>query len=125
MAPVCARTLKNHPLGTHSLIYKTNSTFIISTIIDIDIHGTSFPHVPYKFPPPSITFLRLCHFLICFIYIAHFLWACRSLCEPGSIFSNSLFVHLLVCPITLNQFQPNLYQHFSNVCPICHTIFSL
>ena len=36
----------------------------------------------------------------------------------GSIFSNYLFVHSFVCPIThsfLNGFQPNLYQHF----PMC------
>ena len=36
--------------------------------------------------------------------------------NPGSFFSNSLFVHSFVCAIThlfLNEFQPNFYQHFS------------
>ena len=40
-----------------------------------------------------------------------------------SMFSNSLFVHSLHS--FLNGFQQNLYQHFSNVCSTCHTIFSL
>ena len=42
--------------------------------------------------------------------------------------SFSLFVYLLVCPITrsfLDGFQPNLVQHFPHVCSTCHTIFSL
>ena len=45
--------------------------------------------------------------------------------NPGSF---SLFVHSLVCPIIhsfFDGFQPNLVQHFSQVCSTCHTIFSL
>ena len=48
--------------------------------------------------------------------------------NPGSFFSNSLFIHSLVCLIThsfLHGFQPNLYQYFSCVCFTCHTIISL
>ena len=51
-----------------------------------------------------------------------FSWACGSLCEPRKFFSNSLFVHSFVCSLIS---QPNFYQHFSHVCPTCHTIFSL
>ena len=35
--------------------------------------------------------------------------------QVSEVFSNSLFVHSLVCPIThsfLDRFQPNLLQHF-------------
>ena len=49
----CAHA-QNHPPGTHSLVYKTNSTFIVSIIIDLRffaIDHTAFPEAPYKFPP--------------------------------------------------------------------------
>ena len=45
--------------------------------------------------------------------------------NPGRF---SLFVHLLVCPIThsfLDGFQPNLVHHFPHVCSTCHSVFSL
>ena len=48
--------------------------------------------------------------------------------ESRKFFSNSLFVHSLICLLThsfIHGFQPNLYQHFSNVCSTCHTTFSL
>ena len=38
----------------------------------------------------------------------------------------SVFVHLLVYEITHafpDGFQPNLVQHFPQVCSTCHTIF--
>ena len=78
---------------------------------------------------PSITFLGICHFVfVSFIFIAHFLWACGSLCEPWKFFQTLFFVHSIVCQIThsfLNGFQPNLCQYFSHVCPTCYTSFSL
>ena len=48
--------------------------------------------------------------------------------NPGNIFSHSIFVHSLVCPITysfFDGFQPNLVQHFPQVCSTCPTICSL
>ena len=46
---------------------------------------------------PSITFLRARRFFFyffCFIFIAHFLWACGSLCEPQKFSSFCLFTCL-------------------------------
>ena len=64
----------------------------------------------------AVVFFLLCFFLS-FFYFHHTLF--RGLAgvfvNPGS-FSNSLFIHSLVCLIThsfLQGFQPNLYQHFS------------
>ena len=79
---------------------------------------------------PLKTFLRTCHLLVSFfIFIAHlFCGLAGAYVNPGSIFSNSLFMHSLCSLIThsfLNGFQPNLYQGFSHVCSTCHTIFSL
>ena len=124
---------KNHPPGTHSLVYKTNSTFIVSTIFNLRffaIDHTAFPQVPYKLPPSINNIMRVSFFSFFLIlsFSSHtFLWACGSLYEPRKFFSNFLFVHSFVCAIThlfLNGFQPNFYQHFSHVCPTCH-IFSL
>ena len=120
---MCPRS-KNHPPSTHSLVYKTNITFIISTIIDLRffaINHTAFPQRPINSLLPPITFLCVCHFFSLFLsFLLHtFLWACRSLCEPQKFFSNSIFVHSFVCAIPhlfLNGFQPNFYQHFSHVC---------
>ena len=74
---------------------------------------------------PSITFLRVCHFF--FVSNTFFHFHRTLFVNPGS-FSNSLFVHSLVCQITqsfLNGFQPNLCKHFPHVCCTYHTIFSL
>ena len=68
-----------------------------------------------------------------FFFLFHFhrtlsSWACGSLREPRKHFSNSLFVHSLLCQIThsfLNGFQPNLCQHFPHECSTSHAIFSL
>ena len=80
---------------------------------------------------PPITFLSariifLVSLFVCFFHFhcTLFSWACKSLREPQL----TLFVHSLVCPIThsfLDRFQPNLVQHFPQVCSTCHTIFSL
>ena len=72
-------------------------------------------------------FMRASFFSYSFLsFSSHtFLWACGSLHEPRKF---SLFVHSLVCPLThssLDEFQPNLVQHFPQVCSTCHTIFSL
>ena len=69
-------------------------------------------------------------FFLTFFHFHHtlFSWACGSFREPQKFFSNSLFIHSLICLIThsfLHGFQPNLYQHFSYVCSTCHTIISL
>ena len=81
---------------------------------------------PQKFLHSS----RFFSLFVCFFYFhcTLFSGACRSFREPRKFFSNSLFIHSLVCLIThsfLHGFQPNLYQHFSYVCSTCHTIISL
>ena len=88
----------------------------------VDIHGTSFPQAAYKLSPPSIAVSCMCHLNFFVSFLLHTSWACVN---PASVFSNSLFVHSFVCPIThsfINGFQSNLYQHFFNVCSTSHTI---
>ena len=73
------------------------------------------------------SFFFLVSLFVCFFHFHRtlFSWACGSLREPRKF---SLFVHSLVCPIThsfLDEFQPNLVQHFPQVCSTCYTIFSL
>ena len=133
MAPIRAPTLENHPLAPIHLftrqivpsLYQQSSTCgSLQSIILL------FHRHPINPLLPSITILRACHFFLCFFHFqctlfCGFAGACVN---PGSFFSNSLFVHSFVCAIThlfLNGFQPNFYQHFSHVCPTCHTIFSL
>ena len=75
----------------------------------------------------NIIFMHASFFLVSLFHFhrALFSWACGSLCEPRKF---SLFVHSPVCPIThsfLDGFQPNLVQHYPQVCSTCHTIFSL
>ena len=125
---------KNHPFSTNSLIYLTNSSFIVSRIVDqllVGIHFTNFSRVAYKpLPPIKNIFTRVlffsCLLLSSFIFIAHLF---RGL--AGAYVNNgrfSLLVHSLVCPIThssLDGFQPNLVQHFPHVCSTCHTVFNL
>ena len=95
------------------------------------IHYTSFLHVLYKLLPPNKNILGARHFFSVSLFHFHhtlFRGLAGARVNPGSIFSNSLFVHSLVCLIThsfLNGFQPNLYQHFSHVCSTCLAIFSL
>ena len=80
---VCT-SLKCYPTGTLSLIYQTNSTFIVSTLIDlkfIEIGLTAFLYVPYKVIHSTKIFLKVCCFfpsVSFFIFITHFLWACHS-----------------------------------------------
>ena len=52
---LCILMLENHLLATHSLIYQTNNTFIVSRIVDLKFgktHPTNFLCVPYKLLPP-------------------------------------------------------------------------
>ena len=88
------------------LIYKTNSTFIVSTIIDlklIDIHGTSFPHSPYKLlPSTKHNFTHMSLFLILLLILLSFSshtfsWACGSLymCESQKFLYLCIFVQYL------------------------------
>ena len=95
----------------------------------VQIVSTGSLHGHYKgLPSMNIIFTRTSFFFlfVCFFHFHRtlFSWACGSLREPWKF---SLFVHSLVCPIThsfLDGFQPNLVQHFPQVCSTCHTIFS-
>ena len=84
---------------------------------------------PYKILPSIKTFLRNSHFIsffISFIFIAHFSWACMSLCVSRNFYlkhsfcNNSLisswisskFVSaLLLCML----YQTNNFQHTANI----------
>ena len=88
---------------------------------------TSSSHGHYKGRPSmNIIFTRVSFFLVHFFLSSHtFSWACGGLHELQKF---SLFVHSLGCPIThsfLDGFQPNLVQHFPQVCSTCQTIFNL
>ena len=89
---------------------------------------TGSSHGHYKgLPSMNIIFMHASFFSCFFVsfYCTLFCGLCRNSREPRKF---SLFVHSLVCPIThpfLDGFQPNLVQHFPQVCSICHTIFSL
>ena len=108
-----------HTRSKHQLEYLdvTNVIYMIDLMTQRDIHGTSIPHVPYKLLPSIKNILGARCFFSCFIFIARFYHGLAGACvNPGSIFSNSVFVHSLLCQIThsfLNRFQPNLCQHFS------------
>ena len=111
-----------------------NHTFIvlrINILKLIDIDSAILLIQPYKcLPVTTKIFMRQLFFLLSFFYFhcTLFSGACGSFREPQKFFSNSLFIHSLVCLIThsfLHGFQPNLYQHFSYVCSTCHTIISL
>ena len=89
---------------------------------------TGSSHEHYKgFPSMNNIFTCTSFFLLClFVYFFHF-HCIRGLAgayvNPGSF---SLFVHSLVCLIVhlfLYGFQPDLVQHFPQVCcSTCHTI---
>ena len=89
---------------------------------------TSFLYGCYKgLPSMNNIFMSASFSYSCFFHFhcTLFSWACGSLREPQKFF---LFVYSLVCPIThsfLDEFQPNLVQHFPQICSTCHTIFSL
>ena len=130
MAPVRAPMLtKPSPWYTNSPVYQTNSTFIVSRIVNqhlVEICFTSSSRVAYK-PLPSIkNIFTYASFFSCFIFIIHlFHGLAGAYVNPGSF---SFFVHSLVYPIThshLDGFQPNLVQHSPHVCSTCHTVFSL
>ena len=132
----CSKIIPLAPtyIFTHLLNKYVVPSIYVSRIFHLksfDIHSTSFPHVPYKLLPPIKKYFRRLSFFFLFHFHRTLLsWACGSLQlrEPQKIFSNSLFVHSLLCQIThsfLNGFQPNLCQHFSHVCSTYHAIFSL
>ena len=112
MAPFVYPHLKNHPLATGSLVYQTNTTFIISRITNqrlFIIDPNSFLYAPYKLLP-SVKNIFMCTLFFLFLsFSLHtFLWACGSLRESWKSF---FFVH-----------SAKLVSH---VCSTCHTIFSL
>ena len=73
------------------------------------------------FLPPK-TFLCVRRFFLCFIFIAHFRGVAGACVNPRSIFSNSLFVHSLLCQITHSFLNG---QQFPHVCSTCHANFRL
>ena len=133
---MCPRS-KNHPPGTHSLVYKTNSTFIVSTIIDLRffaIDHTAFPQALYKLPPSINNIFTRTSFFSLFVSNSFFHFhrtlfrgfpeACVN---PRSFFKFSFCAFICLCNnyLFLNGFQPpNFYQHFSHVCPLPVILFS-
>ena len=131
----CRYTSDEPSLPARFTRYSTISTFIvrrINNLKSVEIGSASFLIQLYKFLPSTKIILtwQSLFFLLSFFHFHRtlFLWACGSFRESRKFFSNSLFVHSLVCLIIhsfLHGFQPNLYQHFSHVCSICLTTFNL
>ena len=125
MASVSAPTLEKP-----SLYHQSTCTFIVSIIVSlrlVQIVFTGSSHGCYKGLPSMNNIFMHTSFFLCFFHFHRplFCGLARAYVNPGSF---SLFVHSLVCPIThsfLDGFQPNLIQHFPQVCSTCHTIFSL
>ena len=74
----------------------------------------------------TLNFLHARRFFFFFVCFFHFhrtpFRGLAGACVNPGCFS---LVHSLICQIThsfLNGFQPNLCQHFSNVCSTCHSI---
>ena len=83
---------KSHPLGTHSLVYYTKSTFNVSTIINqrfLVINNTNSSRRPINDFLTSITFLHAYHFFLflCFIFIVYFFCGLAGVCMNPGIFS--------------------------------------
>ena len=121
---------KNYPLAPIHLFSKqirsTQESF--SYLKSFDIHDTSSLHAHYKLLPSTKNILGTHRFFLSTLFHFHctlFRGLVGACVNPGSI---SHFVHSFVCPIThsfLDEFQPNLFQHFPHVCSTCHTVFSL
>ena len=118
---------------THNIIanfYKYDWLCHLATFFCMQIVFTDFLFGHYKrLPSINNIFTRASFFsslFLCFIFIAHFFHGLAGACvDPGRF---SQFVYSLVCVIThssLDGFQPNLVQHFPDVCSTCHTVFSL
>ena len=74
MALIHAPMLENHPRGTHLLIYKIYSTFIISGIINPSLLKSFSPVFRMhhrKCFLPSKTFLHTCHFFLSLFHFHH------------------------------------------------------
>ena len=127
---LCAHARKTIPLAPiHSFTKQ-----IVPSMFDLklfDIHDTSFPYAPYKLLPSIKNILGT----VIFFFLSTFFYFHRTLvglCDPRhesrNLYFNTYLVHRLVCLITysfLHGFQPNLYQHFSYVCSIRQTTFSI
>ena len=131
----CAHARKTIPPGTHSIVYQTNSTFIVLGIVGpkiLQIPSYLFAQHPCKLLPSiKIIIMRgyvpVVFFFLCFIFIAHFSVGLR---DPRKLLFEILIqqLHTLICLITpsfLHGFQPNLYQYFSYVCSTTQTTFSI
>ena len=103
MASVRAPTLEKPSTGTHSLVYKTSSTFIVSTTINLRffaIDHTAFPQVPYKLPS-CINNIFTCasfYFFVCFFHFHCTLFRvlAGACVNPGSFSKHSFcaFIYL-------------------------------
>ena len=85
--------------------YLRISTFIVcrtNNLKFIEIGSASLLIWPYKILPFTTKFIRGSSFFLCsFIFIAYFFCGLAGACvNPEVLFSNSLFVHSLVCLIT-------------------------
>ena len=128
MVPVHASMLKKPSRGTYSLVYQTNSTFIISRIVDsklVEILFTNTLQLMASCHQQHFTHASFCFFRFFHFHRIPFRGLAGACVNPGSIFLNSLFVHSIVTHTFLIGFQPNFVQHFSHVYSTCHTIFSL
>ena len=117
----CSHAQKTIPLAPiHPFTKQMVRTFIVPRIVDpklIQIVFTCFSYEAlFLCVRGFFLFVSLFHF-----HCTLFSWVVGACVNPAP------FVLSLVCQITysfLNGFQPNLYQHFSNVYSTCHTIFS-
>ena len=123
--PLCdhaQRTIPSRQIRpfTRQLVPRIN----ITKLIDID--SAILLIQPYKcLPVTTKTFTWQSFFFFFHLFSSHTFFG--GLREPQKFFSNSLYIHSLVCLITrsfLHGFQPNLYQHFY-VCSTCHAIINM
>ena len=90
---------KDHPLGTHLLVYLTNSTIIVSRIVDPHLVAILFTSFSYK-PFPSIKniFMHAPFFLFLSSFLSHtFSWAWGACVNPGRFFKFSFYAYISLC----------------------------
>ena len=106
MAPFVRPRLKTIPLAPIHLFTKQMVPSLCPESLTRSLSRSFSPVLCVRlirgFLPPK-TFLCARRFFLCFFvsFSSHtFSWACGSLREPQEYFSNSLFVHSLLCQIT-------------------------
>ena len=129
MAPIRAPTLENDPLAPIHPFTKQSVPSMHQELFTRSLLRSFSPVLCVcliKGFLPSITFLCVCHFFLLCLFLSFsshtFSWACGSLREPWKFFSFCAFTCMSNNSLIS---QPNLCQHFSNVCSTCHSIFSL